>query len=132
PGNRARIVAVGGVDQADLARSLAGLERRGLPGLAAQRRQHAEQLRRHGTALRCPDERLATALEWAKVRMDAHVAGTPGVGRSILAGYAAADPVRPGRTWYHGPDACWTAIGQLATGERDGPRDLLKFLAQAQ
>ncbi len=132
PGDRARIVAVGGVDQADLARSLGGLERRGLPGLAAQRRQHAEQLRRHGTALRCPDERLATALEWAKVRMDAHVAGTPGVGRSILAGYAAADPLRPGRTWYHGPDACWTAIGQLATGERDGPRDLLKFLAQAQ
>ncbi|HSE27576.1 MAG TPA: GH116 family glycosyl hydrolase [Gemmatimonadales bacterium] len=132
PGDAARIVAVAGVDEPDLARGLAGLARRGLAGLAAQRQQHAEQLRRHGTALRCPDDRLTTALEWAKVRMDAHLAGTPGVGRSILAGYAAPDPARPGRTWYHGPDACWTALGMLATGERDGPRDLLKFLAQSQ
>jgi hypothetical protein len=128
----ARIVAIGGVDAADLARTLAALARRGLGGLVAQRRQHAELLRRHGTALRCPEERLGLALEWAKVRMDAHLAGTPGVARSFLAGYAAPDPVRPGRTWYHGPDACWTALGQLATGERDGPRDLLKFLAQSQ
>jgi len=132
PGDAARIVALAGVDGPDLARGLAALAQRGLAGIAAQRQQHAEMLRRHGTALGCPDDRLTIALEWAKVRMDAHIAGTPGVGRSILAGYAEADPARPGRTWYHGPDACWTALGQLATGERDGPRDLLKFLAQAQ
>jgi hypothetical protein len=128
----ARITAVGGVDAADLGRALAALARRGLAGLASQRRQHAELLRRHGTALVCPAAELVAGLEWAKVRMDSHLAGTPGVGRSILAGYAAADPERPGRAWYHGPDACWTALGQLATGERDGPRDLLKFLAQSQ
>ncbi|HJS46584.1 MAG TPA: GH116 family glycosyl hydrolase, partial [Gemmatimonadales bacterium] len=131
-GGDARVVAIGAVDAADLARTLQGLARRGQAGLAAQRQQHAEQLRRHGTALRCPDSLLPEALEWAKVRMDSHLAGTPGVARSILAGYAAADPDRPGRTWYHGPDACWTALGLLAAGERDGPRDLIKFLAQSQ
>jgi hypothetical protein len=131
-----RIVALAGADEADWVRTVQMLERRGLPGMLSQRVQHAGQLAAYATGITTPDPALDEAFEWAKVRMDECIAGTPGVGRSLVAGYGASgagrDDGRPGAAWYFGRDACRTAIAQLAVGDRDGPRDVLKFLSLTQ
>ena len=105
-------------------------------GLRNQRAQHAALLQRYATALESPDDGLNLAFEWAKLRCDSFLADTPGIGRSLLAGYAPTSPGwgdgRPGYAWYFGRDACWTALAQLAAGDRESPRDVLKFLAQTQ
>ncbi|MGH7584932.1 MAG: hypothetical protein ACREMH_01685, partial [Gemmatimonadales bacterium] len=98
-------------------------------------RQHGETLRRHGLAFEGAGSSLGVGLEWAKARMDAHRIGTPGVGRAILATHEPGEePLEPGvaRAHFATRDACWTALAQLATGEREGARDVIKFLSQTQ
>jgi hypothetical protein len=133
---RCRVVALAGADEADWNRTVQMLERRGLPGMMAQRAQHARQLASYATGIATPEPGLDEAFEWAKVRMDGCLAGTPGVGRSLVAGYGASTrdgaDGRPGCAWYFGRDACRTAMAQLAVGDRDGPRDVLKFLSLTQ
>ncbi len=131
-----RIVAVAGVDSDDLAASVRAVARKQFDGLQRQRAQHAEQVRAYGVAIETPDPDLARAFEWAKVRTDSFVADTPGLGRSLLAGYAASRPGegdgRPGLAWYFGPDACRTALAQLAAGQREPVRDVIRFLSRHQ
>ena len=83
-----------------------------------------------------PDEALNTAFEWAKVRLDSFFVDTPGVGRSLAAGYAAARPGwgdgRPGYALYFGRDACWSALALLAAGDFAGARLVLRFLGDTQ
>ena len=38
----------------------------------------------------------------------------------------------PARAHFAARDACWTALAGLATGEREGARDVIKFLSQTQ
>jgi hypothetical protein len=131
-----RLVALAGADEADWVRTVQMLERRGLPGMVAQRAQHARQLASYATGIVTPEPGLDEAFEWAKVRMDGCLAGTPGIGRSLVAGYGAStgneSDGRPGCAWYFGREACRTAMAQLAVGDRDGPRDVLKFLSLTQ
>jgi hypothetical protein len=132
-GGLMRIVAVAGVDSDDLAATLRALERKNLEGLQRQRAQHAEQVHAYGSGVVTPDLDLPPAFEWAKVRTDSFVAETPGLGRSLLAGYATSRPGwgdgRPGYGWYFGRDACWTAFAQLAVGQREPVRDVIRFLS---
>jgi glycogen debranching enzyme len=86
--------------------------------------------------LRCPEESVNRAFEWAKVRLDGFLVDTPGVGRSLVAGYAASRPGwgegRPGYAWYFGRDACWTAMALLALGDAADSRLVLRFLGGSQ
>jgi len=131
---RCRVRLIGATDDADLDRSRQMLARRGFAGLRAQRADHARELATYATSIEVPEPGLVEAFEWAKVRMDGFLAGTPGVGRCLTAGYAAAAPGqgKPGAAWYFGADACRTALAQLAVGDRGGPRDTLKFLSLTQ
>jgi glycogen debranching enzyme len=131
-----RLVAAAAVDSSDLAATLRALDRKKLDGVQRQRRQHAEQLIAYGASVESPDPDLSTAFEWAKVRVDSCLVETPGIGRSLVAGYGSsrsgwADG-RPGYAWYFGRDACWTAFGDLAAGHRESTRDVLHFLAATQ
>lgn len=133
---RLRLAFVGATDDADLERTLRVLGQKGFPGIQRQRVQHSHQLAEYGAQLLSGDAVLDQAFAWSKVRMDSFLAGTPGVGRSLLAGYAASRPGwgdgRPGYAWYFGRDACWTGFGLLAAGLREPVRDTLKFLASTQ
>jgi glycogen debranching enzyme len=133
---RVRVVAVGSTESADLSTTLRALERKRFDGLQRQRWQHTEQLHTYGAGLETPDRSLDLAFEWAKVRTDSFLAETPGIGRSLLAGYAGSRPGwgdgRPGYAWYFGRDACWTAFAQLAAGQREAARDVIRFLSQTQ
>jgi hypothetical protein len=130
---RVRIVAVAAVDSADLAATLHALVRKSFDGLQRQRSQHAEQVLAYGAGIETPDADLTPSFEWAKIRTDSFVAETPGLGRSLLAGYASSRPGwgdgRPGYGWYFGRDACWTAFAQLAVGQREPVRDVIRFLS---
>ncbi|MBI1967793.1 MAG: hypothetical protein HYS40_07370 [Gemmatimonadetes bacterium] len=124
-----RVAVVGGG-------SLNALGRRGVTRLTAERTRHEAQLRDFLLRLRSPDARLNAAFEWAKVRLDACFVDTPGVGRSLVAGYAPSRPGwgdgRPGYAWYFGRDACWCAFALLAAGDFSGARLVLRFLGDTQ
>jgi len=128
-----RIVVIAAVDSDDLAQSLHAVARKNLEGLQRQRAQHAEQVLAYGVGIETPDTDLGPSFEWAKIRTDSFVAETPGLGRSLLAGYASSRPGwgdgRPGYGWYFGRDACWTAFAQLAAGQREPVRDVIRFLS---
>lgn len=131
-----RVRFIGAADEADGERTRQFLERRGFAGIRAQRVEHARELAAYASSLAIPEPELVEAFEWAKVRMDCALASTPGVGRSLVAAYGASTPGagdgRPGAAWYFGADTCWTAMAQLAAGDRGAPRDALKFLSLAQ
>lgn len=128
-----RVRFTGASDEADLRRSREALSRRGLAGLLRQREDHARELATYATSLEAPDRSVVEGIERAKLAMDALLAGSPGVGRSLL------DSLRPARTGtrapghcFGGAGACRVAIAQLGLGDRGGPRDLLKFLSLTQ
>ncbi len=128
---RCRVRLTGAADDADFDRSRQMLARRGLAGLRSQRAERARELATYATSIELPEPALVEAFDWAKVRMDGFLVGTPGVGRCLTAGYAAA-PDKPCGAWYRGADACQTALAQLAVGDRGAPRDTLKFLSLTQ
>ncbi len=131
-----RIAVVGGPTRADFDRSLRAIRRLGVGGLVRQRAQRAATVREARCALLAPEPPVPRALEWAKRRLDAFLADVPGVGRSLLAGYAASrsgwGEGRPGYAWFFGRDACWTAFALLAAGEHSVPRQVLRFLGDTQ
>ncbi len=129
-----RVRLLGAVDDADLERTHQMLARRGFGGIRAQRADHARELATYATSIDLPAPGRVEEFEWAKVRMDALLAGTPGIGRCLTAGYGESAPGtgKPGAAWYVGAEACRTAIAQLAAGDRGGPRDTLKFLSLTQ
>ncbi len=131
-----RVAVVGGATREDFDRGLRAIRRLGLDGMVRQRLQRATTLREARIAVTSGDEQVDRAVEWAKRRLDAFLAEAPGVGRSLLAGYAASTPGwgdgRPGYAWYFGRDACWTAFGLLAAGEFSVVRQVLRFLGDRQ
>jgi len=131
-----RLAIVAGSSTEDLHASLGALVRRGITGMSGQRVRHETQLREYELRLRSPEDELNIAHEWAKQRLDACFVDTPGIGRSLVAGYAASRPGwgdgRPGYAWYFGRDACWSALALLAVGDFAGARLVLRFLGETQ
>lgn len=131
-----RLAILGGATRAELDGAVAALGRRSVQGLTAQRTRHEAQLQEHTVRVRSPDEPLNRAFEWAKTRLDGFFVETPGVGRSVVAGYATSRPGwgdgRPGYAWYFGRDACWTAFALLAAGDYASVRLVVRFLGSTQ
>jgi hypothetical protein len=131
-----RVVVAAGGDEAELARALDALRRRKLRGIRQERLLHARRLEERLTRLETPDAMLNRGFGWAKVRVDSFLADSPGVGRSLAAGYGPSEPGRPagqpGYAGYFGRDACWTAFAALAMGDREIAKEVLRFLARTQ
>lgn len=130
------LAVVGGASRADFDRTLRGARRLGIPGLVRQRTQRTVILGEARLSARTGDHRFDRALEWAKRRLDGFLADVPGVGRSLLAGYAPSRPGwtdgRPGYAWFFGRDACWTGLALLAAGEFSLVRQVIRFLGDRQ
>ena len=131
-----RLAVLGGGSRDDFERSWRAVNRLGLRGLVRQRVQRAATMRQSRLALHAPDERLPRALEWARRRLDLFTGDVPGVGRSLMAGYASSEAGwgegRPGYAWFFGRDACWSALALLAAGEHSAPRQVIRFLGDTQ
>lgn len=124
-----RVVAAAGMDDAELRRAVAVLARDGASRLAMGRTRRAAQLHRYGTGFEVPDEALVRAFDWARERGDEALVGVPGVGRSALA--ACPGGVGEG-AWCFGAQACTSAAAQLAAGNREPAREVIRFLAQCR
>lgn len=131
-----RLAVIGGADADDLDRTLRAARRLGVGGLVRQRLQRAVTIREARLGVHGDDARARTAFEWAKRRLDLFLGDAPGVGRSLVAGYAPSSAGwgegRPGYAWFFGRDACWSACALLAIGEHSVPRQVLRFLGDSQ
>lgn len=104
--------------------------------LARARTASLRRLQQNALAVSTPEPQLDAAIEWAKYRLDSYIVSTPGVGRSLVAGYWHSRPGwgdgRPGYAWYFGRDAVWTALAALAVGDFAASRDVIRFLGELQ
>jgi hypothetical protein len=135
-GQRLRLAVVGGNNHADLERNLRALRHLGIAGLVRQRVQRAAALGDARLVVRAAEPGPARAFEWAKRRLDLFLGDVPGVGRSLMAGYAPSTPGwgdgRPGYAWFFGRDACWSAFALLEVGEFSLVRQVIRFLGDHQ
>jgi len=88
-----------------------------------------------------PDENFNTGYKWALVGTDRFIVNTPGVGRSLVAGYATTDygwngaqkvNGRPGYAWYFGRDAVWSGFAVLDYGDFDRVKTILELFSRYQ
>ncbi len=90
-----------------------------------------------GLTLVCGDAELEEAVRWACWRLASYRVVVPGLGTSLVAGYARSRSTpfgdgRPGYAWYFGRDACWTGLASLAAGQFEVGREVLDFLDRRQ
>ena len=80
-----------------------------------------------------PDERLNTALAWAKVGVDKGLATNPLLGTGLVAGFrTSGQSERPGFAWMFGRDALWTTLAIHSYGDFPAARAALSFLRRLQ
>lgn len=88
-----------------------------------------------------PDADFNTGYQWAIAGTDRFIVNTPGVGRSLVAGYATTDygwkgghkvNGRPGYAWYFGRDAVWSSFAVLDYGDFDRVKTVLELFSRYQ
>lgn len=88
-----------------------------------------------------PNADFNTGYKWAVVGTDRFIVNTPGVGRSLVAGYATTDygwkgghkvNGRPGYAWYFGRDAVWSSFAVLDYGDFDRVKTVLELFSRYQ
>lgn len=91
--------------------------------------------------VRASDTTVDESYKWALVATDRFFVETPGVGTSLMAGYATTRSGwdgghvisgRPGYAWYFGRDSVWTALAMLAYGDLGKVRSALEVLGNHQ
>ncbi|MBM3404217.1 MAG: hypothetical protein FJY10_04940 [Bacteroidetes bacterium] len=96
---------------------------------------HAQELLKNKMTVTTPDVDFNTGYRWAMLGTDRFFVHTPGIGKSLVAGYATtkrgwdgAHKVngRPGYAWYFGRDGVWSAFALLGYGDFEKVREILK------
>lgn len=90
----------------------------------------AEGIRSAGLAIETPDPGLDHALARSQLRLASYRVESPGMGRSLVAGYGPTAETHCVR--YVTRDAVWTALAALAAGDGEPARDLIVFLGRRQ
>jgi glycogen debranching enzyme len=101
--------------------------------LYAQTTAHYARLQADTVSIATPDERLDTALAWAKVGVDKGMATNPLLGTGFIAGFrTSGESERPGFAWFFGRDALWTMLAVTSYGDYASTRTALEFLRKFQ
>ncbi|HUG53777.1 MAG TPA: GH116 family glycosyl hydrolase, partial [Vicinamibacteria bacterium] len=80
-----------------------------------------------------PDDRLDTAVAWAKVGVDKGLVANPLLGTGLVAGFrTSGESERPGFAWMFGRDALWSALAIHSYGDFATARTALEFLRKFQ
>ena len=88
-----------------------------------------------------PDSIFNLAYQWAIAGSDRFFVHTPGMGKSIVAGYGTTANGwngeheingRPGYSWYFGRDAVWSAFAFLQYGDFEKVKSILELLQDYQ
>jgi glycogen debranching enzyme len=127
------IVIAGSMEGLDVAKSVC---RRAVTELDSWFRNtltHYRTLLDRTVAVTTPDARLNEAFDWARVGIDKGFATNPMLGTGLLAGFrTSGNSERPGFAWFFGRDALWTSLALTSTGDLEGTRTALSFLAKHQ
>ncbi|PKL79291.1 MAG: hypothetical protein CVV25_08590 [Ignavibacteriae bacterium HGW-Ignavibacteriae-4] len=88
-----------------------------------------------------PDENFNTGYKWAVIGTDKFFVNTPGLGESLMAGYATINrgwngsqkvSGRPGYAWYFGRDAQWSGMAITDYGDFDKVKSIISFFQKYQ
>jgi len=98
-------------------------------------------LEERSVKIRTPDSEFNEAYRWALAVTDRFFLDTPGLGRSLAAGFGPSTSGwdgghtisgRPGYAWYFGRDSVWTSLAVLDYGDLEKVGDVLEFLGRHQ
>jgi len=102
---------------------------------------HVDNIYKSRLVLRSPDPNFNKGYGWAVVSADKFFVKTPGLGGSLVAGYATtkhgwdgAQKVsgRPGYAWYFGRDGEWSGMALLDAGDYEKVKSELEFYQKYQ
>lgn len=108
--------------------------------LALQTRHYRRVIER-AAMVEGPDAHFNESFRTALVSTERFFVNVPGLGSSLMAGYAStghgwngghAVSGRPGYAWFFGRDSAWTSFAMLGCGLFDAVRDVLAFLGDHQ
>ncbi len=103
--------------------------------------EHSGELLKNRLMITSPDANFNRGYRWAVVSADKFFVNTPGIGKSLVAGYAStkhgwdgAQKVsgRPGYAWYFGRDGQWSGFALLGEGDYEKVRSELEFYQKYQ
>ncbi|MFA5805825.1 MAG: amylo-alpha-1,6-glucosidase, partial [Melioribacteraceae bacterium] len=88
-----------------------------------------------------PDKDFNEGYKWALIGTDRFFVNTPGLGKSLVAGYSTTAQGwdgghkvngRPGYGWYFGRDGCWSGFALLDYGDFEKVKSVLEFFNKYQ
>ena len=104
-------------------------------------KNHYDDLLSHSLIIKTPDTVFNEGYEWAVVATDRFFVNTPGLGKSLVAGYSTTDrgwdgghkiSGRPGYGWYFGRDGEWSGFALLDYGDYEKVKSALEFYQKFQ
>src|SRR5205823_644402 len=127
------IALTGSVEGRDKAKAAYDRLLRSAQELHAATVDYYRRLQERTVTVETPDERLNTAVAWAKVGVDKGLATNPLLGTGLVAGFrTSGESERPGFAWMFGRDALWTSLAIHSYGDFAAARTALEFLRKLQ
>ncbi len=102
---------------------------------------HANRLLNQGLMITTPDENFNRGYRWSLLGTDRFFVNTPGMGKSLVAGYSTTQTGwdgghkingRPGYGWYFGRDGAWSGMALLDYGDEVKVKEMLRFFQKYQ
>jgi hypothetical protein len=113
-----------------------------VPWMIADRAiNHTENLLSHSLVITSPDPDFNQGYRWALIATDRFFVNTPGMGKSLVAGYSTTRKGwngehkingRPGYGWYFGRDGEWSGFALLDYGDFQKVKSELEFYSKFQ
>jgi glycogen debranching enzyme len=109
--------------------------------IADRARNHTDSLLTHSLLITGPDPIFNRGYRWALIAADRFFVNTPGMGKSLVAGYSTTRTGwdgghkingRPGYGWYFGRDGEWSGFALLDYGDFQKVRSELEFYRKYQ
>jgi glycogen debranching enzyme len=109
--------------------------------IADRARNHTDSLLTHSLLITGPDPLFNRGYRWALIATDRFFVNTPGMGKSLVAGYSTTRTGwdgghkingRPGYGWYFGRDGEWSGFALLDYGDFQKVRSELEFFRKYQ
>jgi hypothetical protein len=110
-------------------------------GIWRNARTHVDDLLNKSLTIVSPDPDFNRGYQWALIASDRFFVRTPGMGSSLVAGYATTKrgwdggqkvSGRPGYAWYFGRDGQWSGMALLDYGDFEKVRTILGFYRKYQ
>ncbi|MCF8229142.1 MAG: DUF4960 domain-containing protein [Bacteroidales bacterium] len=100
-----------------------------------QSASYYQDLLEYSLCIQTPNRTFNEGYKWALIASDKFFVHTPGIGKSLVAGYATTNKGwdgghvvngRPGYAWYFGRDAIWSAFALLDYGDFEKTKAILE------